>query len=80
MFAYYKELCSDGDIRLVNPNAVAGSTNLDGRVEICLDEQYGTVCSVGFDRAEAQVICGQLGYSRIRKQLAFNICNMVSGI
>ncbi len=58
------DICEDGQIRL------SGGTLLEGRVEICLNEQYGTICSVGFDRAEAQVICGQLGYSRMRKQLA----------
>ena len=63
----YKELCSNGDIRLVDPRAVAGSVNLAGRVEVCWNEIYGTICNTGFGEAEAQVICGQLGFSRMRK-------------
>jgi hypothetical protein len=38
-------------------------------VEICVNEQYGTVCDMGFDRAEARVICGQLGYSRTSESI-----------
>lgn len=38
-----------------------------GRVEVCVNEQYGTVCDQGFDRSSAAVVCGQLGYSRISK-------------
>ena len=38
-----------------------------GRVEVCINEQYGTVCDQGFERNSAAVVCGQLGYSRISK-------------
>lgn len=58
----FVEICSDGDVRLAG-----GQTPLVGRVEVCINEQYGTVCDVGFNRASAGVVCGQLGYSRISK-------------
>ena len=46
--------CSDGDIRLMN-----GSTVLEGRVEICINNAWGTVCDRTFSEDEANVICGQ---------------------
>ncbi len=51
--------CTDGDIRLIsigNP--------LEGRVEVCHEAVWGTVCSNGWETAEANVACKQLGYSR----------------
>lgn len=47
--------CIDGDIRLTN-----GSNVLEGRVEICFNKAWGTVCDVGFGDDEAQVICNHL--------------------
>ena len=54
--------CNNGDIRLVN-----GSVANEGRVEICYDNQWGTVCDDFFDSPEAKVICKQLGYSTVGK-------------
>ena len=39
----------------------------EGRVEMCYNEDYGTICDLGFGRLEAAVVCSQLGFSRIRK-------------
>lgn len=62
-FPFFIGVCSDGDVSLAG-----GLGNpLVGRVEVCINEQYGTVCDTGFDRAAAGVVCGQLGYSRISK-------------
>lgn len=51
--------CSDGDIRLVNGTTV---TPLEGRVEICINNAWGTVCDSMFSEDEANVICSQTGY------------------
>ena len=51
-------LCNDGDVRLVG-----GSTFNQGRLEVCINNAWGSVCdSVGvFTRDEAKVACRQLG-------------------
>lgn len=51
-------MCINGDVRLVG-----GRTEMEGRVEICYDENYGTICNGGLDTQSPVVICRQLGYS-----------------
>ena len=50
-------VCPPGDIRLVG-----GSVADEGRVELCLNNAWGTICDDGFDERDANVICRQLGY------------------
>lgn len=40
-----------------------GTTVMEGRVEICHNNSYGTVCSNHWDDLDAKVTCRQLGYS-----------------
>ena len=50
--------CNEGDIRLADGDE--GS----GRVEVCLDGYWGTVCDDGWDSNDATTVCRQLGYNK----------------
>ena len=52
--------CTNGSLRLVG-----GITENEGRVEICYNNQWGTVCDNSFSNIIAKVVCRQLGYPSI---------------
>merc|ERR1719220_148317 len=44
-----------------NLRIVGGETNLEGRVEVKVDRQWGAICSDGWSILETTVVCRQLG-------------------
>ena len=49
--------CTNGAVRLMG-----GFSPYNGRVEICYNNQWGTVCNKSFTNIDASVVCTQLGY------------------
>lgn len=50
--------CTHGDVRLAD-----GQSLNEGRVEVCLNSMWGTVCDDAWGNIDAQVVCNQLGYA-----------------
>ena len=54
----FTDPCTNGQLRLAGANVVN-----EGRVEICMNNMWGTVCDDSWGNADATVVCRQLGYS-----------------
>ena len=72
--------CSGEEVRLVD-----GPTANEGRVEVCINRRWGTVCGYydlgGYSLwgpLEALVVCRQLGYNCKFHSLPFSVTNCIS--
>ena len=61
--AAVSDQCSHGDVRLVN-----GTTLQEGRLEICYNSNWGTVCQDRWGNEDSFVVCRQLGYAENGRQ------------
>ena len=52
-YSFMAERCIEGDICLVG-----GSNALEGRVKVCHDDEWGTVCDYHWSTKDGMVACG----------------------
>ena len=51
-------LCEHGAIRLED-----GNSFYEGRVEVCFEDHWATICDHQWNKKDAEVVCKQLGHS-----------------
>ena len=61
--------CEHGDIRLVG-----GSDPYQGRIEVCVNNAWGTVCNKQWSFAEGSVACRRLGLQLFGKEVINQSC------
>ena len=61
--------CTDGQLRLAGSNV-----GNEGRVEICLNNEWGTICDDGWSTNDANVACGVLGFANTGEILSEYSC------
>ncbi|XP_071956592.1 scavenger receptor cysteine-rich domain superfamily protein-like [Antedon mediterranea] len=60
----------EGDVRLVD--GTNKSIVSEGRVDVYLDGQWGTICDDGWDIFDANIVCVQLGFDSARSVQSIN--------
>ena len=61
--------CKTGQLRIVGGNIAN-----EGRVEICMNNVWGTVCDDSWGSADATVVCRELGYSAQGEDIYSILC------
>ena len=57
LFWYNCQGCTNGDVRLVG-----GGFPNEGTVEVCFNNLWGLISDLGWNDADARVVCRQLGH------------------
>jgi deleted-in-malignant-brain-tumors protein 1 len=63
---YYKKykitaICCNGAVRLASSTQSVDS--VFGRVDVCVNGTWGTICSDFWENIDASIVCKQLGYT-----------------
>ena len=69
----YKGLCTDGDVRLEG-----GDREHEGRIDVCYNGSWATLCGDRIDDFVAEVTCRQLGYSLHSESIVSLQCDIPS--
>ena len=56
----YAVLCSEGEVKLVGGS---DDGDISGRVEMCVNEEWRSICSLGWSAQNTEVLCRELGYA-----------------
>ena len=73
--------CSNGELRLEGSSDDTQANTREGRVEICINNAWGTICATLFGSKEAEVVCGQLeGFQMDGKWLLNLLKNIVLSV
>ena len=54
--------CTHEDLSIASRSDDTTALSSEGRLEVCVNGVWGTVCDKRFGRLDAQVACNQLGY------------------
>ena len=68
--------CLEHDVRLGNDDG----SFLEGRVEVCIEQSWWSVCDNLWDNLDAEVVCRQLGYSTVGKVIYYTLQNSFKSI
>ena len=65
--------CVDGEVRLME-----GKTELEGRLDVCFGQRWGTISSDGWAEINSRIVCSDLGYD-LDNGIIVNYCLQVWG-